>query len=1128
MERVVSLCEQVASAFGFTISNNSGRPHHRRWTENPRCRDYYFKGYCKSAGSGCGFDHTSRSNETYHRFRVDLSRAEGDFRNSIEICYGFAMGLVTDYLNHDVQFQPSQYRRLIHLFEALCVLIDKDCGPIKTWQSSSSDFAKGGSKDKRPRSRQQFDPTAIEETGIFLTRFVRELFPWTLKFLQVAVQGAYLPDAMIKEEAQKTTKIESVVAVLSAHWTDNELARSMKYETFLNSNHANLDCDGHFIKELTQSVVEYCDDQTRTSEARNLIHIDIVAELKSILGSIIAATVGGDATCEYVIFGSSANTFGSSNSDVDIALRFVQPDPRSGTLMDRPMGDIEIVGLLTAISDYLLQQTPKRFEVLELIADARVPLLRLLCSQYNVNVDVCMNNPNALLNTKLLRDYGSFDARVRQLVMAVKLWASRRGVNSPKTGTLTSYAWTLLVIHFLQCGIYPPVLPTLQEPTAAASFVSNNTFPVGYLLLQFFRFFGNFSEYRECRVGKASMKCYAVHTSTSVPTDAENYYHHHDFYVHVADITHGCCFVKQCAMDSVTTFRDRMKIRRRTPRKSSESFDDSIGKDGSKLNSDDDEAGNEENTEAGDFEDMDKTCNTDGNPFDAASAADITTNTRIMDRSIPPAARNARFIWRMCIQDPFEEVDLGRVVWHPSSMRYIITEIRRVALVVMGHYTSKVVAGTAAAGTPEDHELLTRLNNLSVQKSKGDSKASEIRGAVPDSPSTLFDDITELQTRPLAIPFYCLLCGDSAHQTRSCPSVECSVCFNLGHGGYECPRIMCTNCRQRGHFRSKCPLAHVVKDDRRGGKYKGGGTGESDGGTRERKQRGNKGEGMKTEAAEETLPTASSVTKNKHERRQRQQKPPPSPFLKASPSPFLKASPSPFCDPPDAQKDVSGGNPPTPIHRFGSFGSFGSTDTADSMATPTSTPGRRSRRPSKRDREMLKLQTAAGEATAISVACEAFDIEGHAGIAGQRVASVELGEANYAISDAFDINSGRGRVLMTIDTSEAVRSDSTPALPSSLRTPVKTVFMTPTKAAHTPSFLSHTPSLLSSVPEAPQEEEFGMGSVPTQSVKYLRPPSIPLPSPLNKPSASMPSPSVKYQKSSNAKPPNSVRFASNM
>lgn len=68
-------------------------------------------------------------------------------------------------------------------------------------------------------------------------------------------------------------------------------------------------------------------------------------------------------------------------------------------------------------------------------------------------VDVTVNNRLAVINTKLLRDYGAVDARLRALVLLVKHWAKRRRVNDAYVGTLSSYAYVLMCISHLQVGL---------------------------------------------------------------------------------------------------------------------------------------------------------------------------------------------------------------------------------------------------------------------------------------------------------------------------------------------------------------------------------------------------------------------------------------------------------------------------------------------------------------------------------------------------------------------------------------------------------------------------------------------------------------------------------------------------
>ena len=64
--------------------------------------------------------------------------------------------------------------------------------------------------------------------------------------------------------------------------------------------------------------------------------------------------------------------------------------------------------------------------------------------------DISLNNPLAVANTQLLRTYSEIDPRVRALVFIVKYWAKRRHLNSPSDGTLSSYGFILMILHFLQ------------------------------------------------------------------------------------------------------------------------------------------------------------------------------------------------------------------------------------------------------------------------------------------------------------------------------------------------------------------------------------------------------------------------------------------------------------------------------------------------------------------------------------------------------------------------------------------------------------------------------------------------------------------------------------------------------
>lgn len=77
--------------------------------------------------------------------------------------------------------------------------------------------------------------------------------------------------------------------------------------------------------------------------------------------------------------------------------------------------------------------------------------------------DINFSNELALHNTCLLYCYTLCDPRVRPMILLVKTWAKRRKINSPYDGTLSSYGYVLMVLHFLMNVVRPAILPNLQQ-----------------------------------------------------------------------------------------------------------------------------------------------------------------------------------------------------------------------------------------------------------------------------------------------------------------------------------------------------------------------------------------------------------------------------------------------------------------------------------------------------------------------------------------------------------------------------------------------------------------------------------------------------------------------------------------
>lgn len=207
---------------------------------------------------------------------------------------------------------------------------------------------------------------------------------------------------------------------------------------------------------------------------------------------------------QYGLFlvGSTLNGFGSDISDVDMCLLL------RNTEMDQKN---EAIFRLEQILKCL--KKCEFIDRLELI-QAKVPILKFHSSIYNVDVDLNCNNAVGIRNTHLLYCYSQIDWRVRPLVLVVKMWAQCQNINDAKNMTISSYSLVLMVIHFLQCGVSPIILPCLHDlfkgkfdpmsdvhsidlheeldiPSSALH--PRNQQSLGELLIEFFKYYNSFN-----------------------------------------------------------------------------------------------------------------------------------------------------------------------------------------------------------------------------------------------------------------------------------------------------------------------------------------------------------------------------------------------------------------------------------------------------------------------------------------------------------------------------------------------------------------------------------------------------------------------------------------------------------
>ncbi|VDM51933.1 unnamed protein product [Angiostrongylus costaricensis] len=145
-----------------------------------------------------------------------------------------------------------------------------------------------------------------------------------------------------------------------------------------------------------------------------------------------------------MIYGSTLNGFGTRTCDVDMSLSFPLGPPKGKVIVAK------------ALVDY-----PNARD--EQYICAKVPIVRFRGKDGGIKADISYRNDLALHNTKLLHQYCKWDRdRLPTLGIWVKTWAKRCGVGDASKGSLSSYAWILMLIHYLQRTEPIRMLPFLQ------------------------------------------------------------------------------------------------------------------------------------------------------------------------------------------------------------------------------------------------------------------------------------------------------------------------------------------------------------------------------------------------------------------------------------------------------------------------------------------------------------------------------------------------------------------------------------------------------------------------------------------------------------------------------------------
>uniref|UniRef100_A0A7N6A8I3 CCHC-type domain-containing protein n=1 Tax=Anabas testudineus TaxID=64144 RepID=A0A7N6A8I3_ANATE len=151
------------------------------------------------------------------------------------------------------------------------------------------------------------------------------------------------------------------------------------------------------------------------------------------------------------LFGSSKNGFGFRQSDLDICMVLQGKET---------INDVDCINIIESLAR-MLKKHPGLKNILP-ITTAKVPIVKFYHVRTGLEGDISLYNTLALHNTHLLASYAAIDRRVKILCYVMKVFAKMCDIGDASRGSLSSYAYTLMVLFFLQQR-NPPVIPVLQE-----------------------------------------------------------------------------------------------------------------------------------------------------------------------------------------------------------------------------------------------------------------------------------------------------------------------------------------------------------------------------------------------------------------------------------------------------------------------------------------------------------------------------------------------------------------------------------------------------------------------------------------------------------------------------------------
>ncbi|CCD26180.2 non-canonical poly(A) polymerase PAP2 NDAI_0G04030 [Naumovozyma dairenensis CBS 421] len=273
-------------------------------------------------------------------------------------------------------------------------------------------------------------------------------------------------EATDKVKAQPTKKPISDGVSSSVDTTHTAKLLTTDYPWIINHDHSKQKEIADWLTMEIRDFVSYISPSKEEIKERN----DTIGRIRDAVNHF-----WNDANLH--VFGSYATDLYLPGSDIDCVIISEKGDKDSRSSLYALANFLKKRGLATDI---------------EVIAKARVPIIKFIDPRSKIHIDVSFERINGLEAAKLIREWLNDTPGLREITLIVKQFLHARRLNNVHTGGLGGFSIICLVFSFLQ--MHPRIISNEIDP------MEN----LGVLLVEFFELYGKNFGYDDIAITTAN------------------------------------------------------------------------------------------------------------------------------------------------------------------------------------------------------------------------------------------------------------------------------------------------------------------------------------------------------------------------------------------------------------------------------------------------------------------------------------------------------------------------------------------------------------------------------------------------------------------------------------------------